>query len=125
MTKKKVLIIDDSPLVLEMAKNILEETGYLVLTASDGIEANQYIFSLHDTKPDLIIIDILMPLLSGDKKNQTLKQSELCRDIPILLISSINEEELKQLAYESDAHGYICKPFTKQDLLEAVREHIG
>src|SRR5690349_6613463 len=60
--KKKVLIIDDSPLVLGMVRDILGEAGYEVHTASNGIEANQHIFSL-DKRPDLIILDIMMPML--------------------------------------------------------------
>jgi len=124
MTKKKVLIIDDSPLVLEMAKDFLEEAGYIVHTATNGIEANQHIFSLDERKPDLILLDIMMPLLSGNKKAHLLRQSEHSKDIPILLISSKTEEELKKLAYESYAAGYICKPFTKYGLIEAVRNLI-
>lgn len=123
MTGKKVLIIDDSPLVLEMVKDMLQEAGYIVFTASHGIEANQHIYS-SESKPDLIIIDIMMPLLSGDKKANMLKQSEHSKDIPILFISSKNEQELKMLAYESNVAGYICKPFTKQSLLEAVKSQI-
>jgi CheY-like chemotaxis protein len=124
VTKQKVLIIDDSPLVLEMAKDILEEAGYIVHTATNGIEANQHIFSLDGRKPDLILLDIMMPLLSGNKKADLLRQSEHSRDIPVLLISSKSEQELKELAYESYAAGYLCKPFTKQGLIEAVRSNI-
>ncbi len=123
MTKKKVLIIDDSPLVLEMAKNILQEAGYIVHTASSGIEANQHIFSVAN-KPDLILLDIMMPMLSGDKKAQMLKQSEQSKDIPILFISSKNELELIKLVADSGVAGYICKPFTKHDLIRAVRSNI-
>jgi CheY-like chemotaxis protein len=121
--KKKVLVIDDSPLVLSMVKDILEEAGYEVHTASNGIEANQHIFS-PDKRPDLIILDIMMPMLAGNKKAQMLKESELSRDIPILFISSKPEAELHRLAIESDVNGYICKPFTKYDLIREVRKHI-
>jgi two-component system, chemotaxis family, chemotaxis protein CheY len=124
MKKKKILIIDDSPLVLEMAKDILEEAGYIVQTATNGIEANQHIFSLDEIKPDLILLDIMMPLLSGEKKAHLLRQSEHSKDIPVLLISSKPEQELKELAYQSYAVGYLCKPFTKYGLIEAVRDHI-
>jgi DNA-binding response OmpR family regulator len=121
--KKKVLIIDDSPLVLEMVKDFLQEAGYEVHTAGNGIEANQHIFSA-DKKPDLIIIDIMMPLLAGNKKAQMLKQSEHSKDIPVLFISSKSEPELKQLVLETNVQGYICKPFSKIDLIGSVRKHI-
>lgn len=123
MLKKKVLIIDDSPLVLEMAKDILLDAGYEVHTATNGIEANQHIFSL-DKKPDLIILDIMMPLLSGDKKATMLKQSEQSKDIPILFISSKPKDELERLVAETGVNGYVCKPFKKYDLIDAVRAHI-
>lgn len=122
MTKKKILVIDDSALVLEMAKDILLNSGYDVYLASNGTEANKYIFS--DRQPDLMIIDIMMPMLTGDKKAQLLKNSEISKDIPILFISSKDEESLKRLAAESGVAGYIRKPFTRHDLIEAVRKHL-
>lgn len=122
MTKKRILVIDDSAVLLEMAKDILLSAGYDVWTASDGIEANKYIFS--DRQPDLIIIDIMMPMLTGDKKAQLLQKSEISRDIPILFVSSKDEQELKRLAAESGVAGYIRKPFKKDDLIGAVRKHL-
>lgn len=123
MLKKKVLIIDDSPLVLAMAKDMLQEAGFDVHTATNGIEANQHIFS-PDGKPDLIIIDIMMPMLAGNKKAVMLKHAEHSKDIPILFISSKPEEELKKLVIEADVEGYIHKPFSKYDLLSVVRKNI-
>lgn len=123
MVKKKILIIDDSLLVLEMAKDLLVEAGYTVFTATNGIDANSYIFSI-ENKPDLIILDIMMPLLAGNKKALMLKQSEQSKDIPIVFISSKNEAELQILAVESGVNGYICKPFTRHTLVGAVKSHI-
>lgn len=123
MTGKKVLIIDDSPLVLEMARDFLQDAGYRVLTAASGIEANQHIFSA-DNRPDLILIDIMMPMLAGNKKAQMLRQSEYSKNIPILFISSKKEEELIRLVNEAEVNGYVCKPFNKYELIEAVRRHV-
>lgn len=123
MTAKKVLIIDDSPLVLAMARDILQTAGYTVYTATNGIDANQYIFS-PENRPDLIIIDVMMPLLAGNKKAQLLKQSDMSKNIPILFISTKDEAELKKLVIESGINGYICKPFTDISLVSAVKTHI-
>jgi DNA-binding response OmpR family regulator len=120
MRKKRILIIDDSPVTLEIAWDSLYAEGYDVYTALNGIEANHIIYSA-DSRPDLIILDIMMPMLSGSKKAHLLKLSEQTKDIPILFISSKPEAELKQLALDSGVNGYICKPFTKHGLLEAVR----
>src|ERR1035437_2656767 len=99
MDKQKILIVDDSELVLEMAKDALEEAGYQVFTASNGVEANDYIF--HRNKMDLIIFDIMLPFLDGDKKAKFLREKEIGKEIPILLISSKSEEELTRLTAEA------------------------
>jgi len=117
--KEKILIIDDSELVLAMAKDALDQAGYQVVTATNGIEANRFIFS--KDKPDLIIMDIMMPMLDGNKKAKLLKENEVSRDIPILLLSSKSEAEMRELAVEAGANGYILKPFTPAQITETVR----
>ncbi|MBJ6800117.1 response regulator [Geomonas propionica] len=117
---EKILIIDDSELVLAMAKDALDQAGYQVLTATNGIEANRFIFS--KDRPDLIIMDIMMPMLDGNKKAKLLKENEVSRDIPILLLSSKSEAEMRELVEEAKANGYILKPFTPAQIVQAVRE---
>lgn len=118
--EKKILIIDDSELVLAMAKDALEQAGYKALTATNGIEANRYIFSRE--KPDLIIMDIMMPMLDGNKKAKLLKENEVSRDIPILLLSSKSETEMQALVAEAGANGFILKPFTPAQITDSVRK---
>lgn len=117
--KEKILIIDDSELVLAMAKDALEQAGYQVLTATNGIEANRFIFSRE--KPDLIIMDIMMPMLDGNKKAKLLKENEVSKDIPILLLSSKSEQEMRQLSAEAGANGFILKPFTPREIAAGVQ----
>lgn len=121
MSKQRILIIDDSELVLMMAKDALMAAGYDVFTATNGIEANSYIFSTNN-RPDLIILDIMMPLLDGNKKAKILKEKDFTKDIPIMFISSKTEEELEKLVAESGANGYICKPFTSNGIVNSVRK---
>jgi DNA-binding response OmpR family regulator len=121
--KKTILIIDDSELVLAMAKDALEESGYLVETATNGIEANRFIFSKQ--RPDLIIMDIMMPMLDGNKKTKILKENEMSKDIPILLLSSKTDEEMRKLAEESGADGYILKPFSPVEITNKVRKSLS
>jgi len=118
---KKILVIDDSPLVLAMASDALQTAGFDVFTATNGIESNSYIFSTNN-RPDLIILDIMMPLLDGNKKAKILKEKDFSRDIPILFISSKDETELAKLVAESGVEGYICKPFTPQGIVNSVRK---
>jgi len=124
MATKRILVIDDSELVLAMARDALQSAGYEVYTATNGIEANSYIFSTNN-RPDLIIIDIMMPLLDGNKKAKILKEKEHSRDIPIVFISSKNEDELARLVADAGADGYICKPFSSQSIVTSVRKIIG
>jgi DNA-binding response OmpR family regulator len=118
---KKILVIDDSPLVLAMASDALQAAGFEVFTATNGIESNSYIFSTNN-RPDLIILDIMMPLLDGNKKAKILKEKDFSKDIPILFISSKDEAELSKLVEESGVDGYICKPFTPQGIVNSVRK---
>ena len=123
MNRQKILIVDDSALVLTQAREALGEAGYEVLTASNGIEANGYIFSKH--QPDLIILDVMLPMLAGDQKTRLLKEKECSRHIPILLISSKSEEELTRLAVEAGANGFIHKPFTSAEIVTSVQETLA
>lgn len=119
MNKRLILIIDDSELVLEMARDPLEAAGFTVVTATNSMQANKVIFS--QNKPDLIILDVMMPLLDGTEKARLLKEWDLSRDIPILLMSSKPESELQQLVLKAKANGYIHKPFTSDSIVSEVR----
>ena len=123
MAKRRILIVDDSELVLAMAKDALEEAGYEVFTATNGIEANSYIFSIH--KPDLIILDVMLPMLDGNKKAKLLREKDFSREIPIILLSSKGEDELQRLTIEAGADGFIRKPFTNESVIASVRKFLG
>jgi DNA-binding response OmpR family regulator len=123
MGKQKILLVDDSELVLAMARDALEGAGYEVFTATNGIEANSFIFS--KDKPDLIILDVMLPMLDGNKKAKLLREKEFSRQIPILLLSSKSEEELMRLTVEAGADGFIRKPFTSEVIVSKVREFLA
>jgi DNA-binding response OmpR family regulator len=123
MAKRRILVVDDSELVLAMARDALEEAGYEVVTATNGIEANSYIFSMH--KPDLIILDVMLPMLDGNKKAKLLREKDFSREIPIILLSSKGEDELQRLTVEAGADGFIRKPFTNESVVASVRKFLG
>lgn len=118
MTGKRVIIIDDSELVRAMASDILRDAGCEVIATDSGIEANQYIYA--SRRPDLILIDVMMPLLNGDRKVRLLKERESSRHIPVVLMSTKSLEELAELASTSGAEGFLQKPFTENALLGQV-----
>lgn len=119
---KRIIVIDDSPLVLAMATDILENSGYEVVTTDSGIEANQFIYS--SRPPNLILIDVMMPLLNGDRKVRLLKEREKSRNIPVVLMSSKEESELQELVRQSGADGYIRKPFNAPSFLQQVERFL-
>ena len=123
METKRVVVIDDSEVVLAMVSDILGDAGYEVMTSDSGIYANEYIYSTR--KPDLILVDVMMPLLQGDKKVRLIKQREKSRNIPILLMSSKTTEELEALVETSGADGFIQKPFTPASLVNQVRAAVA
>ncbi len=118
--KKHILIIDDDPVLLAIISDYLKEAGFAVSTADCGIYSNNIIYGKNP--PAMIVLDVIMPLMSGVKKAKLLKQREKSAHIPILLMSSKQEQELKLLAEEAMANDYLCKPFTAEQLLEKVAE---
>jgi DNA-binding response OmpR family regulator len=103
-----------------MAGEALEQNGYEVITATNGLEANRYLF--RKDKPDIIIIDVMIPLLNGDKTAKLIKGNENTKHIPILLLSSKPAEELHRLAIESGADGFVQKPIDIRLLVEKIEE---
>lgn len=119
MKKKTCLVVDDSPLVLAMVTDTLEASGFDVVATDFGIKANQVIY--RDPPPDIILLDVMMPLLSGDQKVKLIKERERSKNIPILLISSKDKAELEELTRTSGADGYIQKPFDAATLVRTVQ----
>lgn len=122
MSQKKVVVIDDCPLHLQMVRDILEPAGYEVLTADSGIVANTYIYTT--PTPDLLLIDVEMPMINGTEKVRLLKKRDKSRSIPTLLMSAKSRDEMADLTRESGAEGFLCKPFDRDELLHIVGQYI-
>jgi DNA-binding response OmpR family regulator len=119
---KHILIIDDDPVILAMSQDFLEEAGYRVSTAKDAIYSNDVIYGTDP--PDLILMDVMMPLMSGDKKVRALKRRGQSSSIPVLLVSGKPEDELQRLAVEVGADGYLTKPFNATELVVTIRTYL-
>jgi CheY-like chemotaxis protein len=118
-----VLVVDDSEIVLAKASEALAADGYDVRTALSAFDADTYLYS--EVKPDLVIMDVMMPRLDGDKKAKLLKSDETTSGIPILLLSSKSEDELGMLVRESGCEGFIRKPFTSEQIVAKVAEALA
>lgn len=118
--KKHILVIDDDPVLLAMVGDYLGDAGFSVSTADCGIYSNNIIYG--SNPPDLIVLDVIMPLMSGVKKAKLLKQREKSAHIPIILMSSKEDHELRELAEDAMVNDYICKPFTAEQLVAKVKK---
>lgn len=117
MLKKTILIVDDEPSVLTTLERVLQNAGYDVLKASDGREA----LAMVDYKPDLVILDVMMPVLDGYQVCKLLQENPETRKIPIVFLSARGKEEDKIIGLSLGAQKYLVKPCSKPELLKAVQ----
>ncbi len=118
MGKKKLMIVDDEPSMRELVKAIMETAGYNVSTASDGVECLE---KLKTEKPDLIIMDMMMPRMSGKDAVEKIRANPKTKDIKVMFLtvttfSDIRKTEIKKLIVVD----YVLKPFDNKDLLKRV-----
>jgi CheY-like chemotaxis protein len=118
MDKKKILIVDDEPNIRLLVSGILSH-DYIVIAASDGEEA---IALARRQKPDLILMDIMMPEMDGYVACSILKADPATKAIPVVMLTGVGHELNKKLAKEVGADGYVTKPFGREELLEAVTQ---
>lgn len=118
-----ILIIDDCRLTRTIATDMLAEAGYQVQGAESAIEANPLIEA--EPAPSLILMDVVMPMLSGDRKVRRMKARESSRAIPVILISTKPRSELRSLAEAAGADAFLQKPLNRSELLETVRRLLG
>ncbi len=119
--ESSILVVDDTIANLRLLTNILSKHGYRVRPVSDGQLA---ISSCQKDVPDLILLDIMMPGLSGYDVCAHLKADQLTRDIPIIFISALNEVFDKIKAFEAGGVDYISKPLQSEEVLARVRTHL-
>jgi DNA-binding response OmpR family regulator len=121
--KKKILIADDEHDIVIILKLALEKEGYDVSTAYDGIQALEQVSSV---KPDLILLDIMMPRMDGHSVNVKLKENSETSGIPVIIITGRGQlKELIQAGPEVPIAAYLEKPFTVSMLLQKIRETFG
>lgn len=117
---KKVLVVDDDPVVIRLVKEILKNIGYEVETAKDGIDA---MVLVQKEKPDLIVLDIMMPELNGYDVLRTLKFTDEYKEIPVLLLTA-REQELDRRIGEMMGIDYLQKPVNREAFIERIQKII-
>jgi twitching motility two-component system response regulator PilH len=117
-----VLVVDDSPTEQHVLRSILEKAGFEVATASDGQEGIEQAKRL---KPDLILMDVVMPVLNGFQATRKLNDDAETADIPVIMVTTKDQETDKKWGLRQGADDYLVKPVTAEDLLQRVRAVLG
>jgi DNA-binding response OmpR family regulator len=117
-TRKKILIVDDEQLNLEFFEVMLSKLGFIVEKANDGVEALEKVKRFF---PDLILLDNIMPRMSGWELTRALKGDQKFRDIPIIMFSALDDVKDKLEGYELGVEDYITKPFNFSEVLARIR----
>jgi twitching motility two-component system response regulator PilH len=121
MPGAKVLVVDDSWTDLTLMAAPLRESGYDVITAVDGDEALEKVLA---ERPQLVVMDVILPKQNGFQICRRLKQMEQSRNIPIILISSKNTDLDRRWGMQQGADLYLTKPITPGDLVASVRSFV-
>ena len=122
MQKGKILVVDDEVYILHILDFSLGAEGFDVITANNGETA---IAKAKQERPNLIVLDIMMPVLDGYETLKHLKADQDTKDIPVILLTAKGRDVDKRLGFEVGATDYIVKPFSPSRLIERIEEIIG
>ncbi len=116
----KILVIDDSKTIRRTAETLLAKEGCEVFTAVDGFDA---LSKIADHHPDIIFVDIMMPRLDGYQTCSLIKNNQVFKDTPVIMLSSKDGLFDRARGRLVGSEQYLTKPFTKEELFDAIRNH--
>ncbi len=122
MSRKKILLVDDSSTILMMERMILAKYGYELTTAANGEEA---LAKAASEKPDLILMDVVMPKMNGLDAVRRLHQNQQTSAIPVIMVTTKGEATNVETAFENGCSDYVTKPINSLDLVSKVRSYLG
>jgi two-component system alkaline phosphatase synthesis response regulator PhoP len=120
--RKKVLIVDDQPSMITTLRFQVQNAGYDFLTASNGEEALRVIDS---DKPDLVMLDVMMPKMNGWEVCRTIRSNEATKHIPVFIITALHSDADSVNAKNSGANEFIVKPIKSADLAARLKKYLG
>ncbi len=118
----KVMVIDDSKTIRRSAETLLKKAGCEVVTAIDGFEA---LAKITEHKPDIIFVDIMMPRLDGYQTCALIKNNQSFKATPVIMLSSKDSIFDRARGRIVGSEKYLTKPFSKEDLINAITAHVG
>ena len=113
---KKILVVDDEQVVRSLIKKALE-TKYQIIEADDGVKAIEW---AHKVRPDIILMDIIMPKTDGYSACYEIKNDPTTKDIPVIMVTALGQELNNKLANQMGADAYLTKPFRPKQVRDAV-----
>ncbi len=121
LTQSTILIVDDNAQNVELLQAYLEVLGPKTLTASNGLEAVQYFEDPSNPVPDLVLLDVMMPRMSGFEVCRKLKEDPATRSIPVMMVTALNELGDIERGVESGVDDFLTKPVNKLELITRVK----
>ena len=119
---KTILIVEDEPKNMTLTKDILKISGYETIEAVDG---RQGVEKAKSARPDLILMDIMMPKMDGYAACREIKADPATKNIPVIMLTAVGYDLNKRLAKQMGADGYVTKPFSRQQLVDAIGLLLG
>ena len=117
----KILVVDDEPDIVDVIQRALAAEGFVVSMAYDGISALDLV---EQENPDLILLDVMMPMMSGYEVCHQLKSNPQTKHIPVLCVTSAHRPETRVNAQKAGAQGLLIKPFMPAELVAQIRRHL-
>ena len=114
---KTILIIEDEPKNMTLTRDLLKISGYETIEAVDG---KQGVEKAKSAKPNLILMDIMMPKMDGYSACREIKADQSTKNIPVVMLTAVGYDLNKKLAKQMGADGYVTKPFSRQQLIDAI-----
>lgn len=118
---ERILLVDDNPTNIDVLYNFLADVGYEVLIAEDGVSALERVTFV---KPDLILLDIMMPHVDGFEVCRRLQAKQETREIPVIFVTALGSVEDKITGFKSGGVDYVTKPFQNDEILARIRNHL-
>jgi len=122
MNPKKILLVDDQNTVLMMERMMLRDCGFDIVTAKNGEEAVEKALA---ERPDLILLDVVMPKMNGFEACRALRAREETRSIPIIMCTTRGEATNVQEGFDAGCTDYVTKPFNATELMGKIRLNLG
>lgn len=114
----RVLLVDDSPQVLDQQKGLLQKTGVSISTAGTGPEA---IKKIHMERPEIVFLDLMLPEMNGDAVCRFIKSDPKLSDIAVVIVTARTDEETMKRCFQCGCDAFVTKPFTAQEILDKLK----